>query len=255
MILASDYIGFKVVEYLVGRGENTQFLVLDPGDKGGYNKRIEEVYQSSATHGIIADAGKLNDDEFLDRVAATNPCVGILAWWPHILKGRILTIPRRGWLNFHPSYLPYDRGKHPNFWCLVDGTPCGVSLQYIDKGIDTGDIVAQKRLNVSWEDTGETVYHKSRDLIFELFKEKYDEIIAGRLSGIRQDPKSGSFHAANEIDQASRIDIDASYTARKLFNIVRARMFSPHPTSFFYDGNRKYSVQITIKELKDKTGQ
>ncbi|TKS58176.1 MAG: formyl transferase [Nitrospira sp.] len=255
IVLASDYVGFKVLEFLFQRGEQVAFVVKDPADRGGYNERIEQLCLSSNQRGVLVDAGQLKNDELLERVAHTRPRIGILAWWPHILKGPIRSIPQLGWLNLHPSYLPFNRGKHPNFWCLAEGTPCGVSLHFIDEGVDTGDIVAQARLDISWEDTGETVYRKCRELILQLFTEKFDDIFANRLPRLKQAPEIGSFHTASEIEEASRINVDAMYTASKLFNIIRARMFALHPTAYFHDGGKKYSVQIMIKEIKDLTNE
>ena len=53
----------------------------------------------------------------------------------------------------------------------------------------------------------------------------------------------------NEIDRASEISLDRRYTARDLLNLIRARMFPPHPTAFFCDDGKRYSVQIAIKEI------
>jgi methionyl-tRNA formyltransferase len=252
ILLASDYVGLKIAEYLVGRREKIAALVLDAKDRHGYNQRIQQVYQSSGGGGVIAQADQLDDAGFVEKLAATKPRIGILAWWPHLLKGRILTLPELGWVNIHPSYLPFNRGKHPNFWCLADETPCGVSLHYIDAGVDTGDVIAQKRLDISWEDTGETLYYRLRDLAVDLFQDKYDDIVTDTLPRHRQDEAAGSAHRADEMDRLSRIDLDGTYTARRLFNIIRARMFPPYPTAYFQTGHKKYSVRILIKEIREE---
>jgi len=251
IVLASGHVGYKVVEYLIGRGESIDSLVLDSRDIGGHNSRIEQAFRSSSPAGTLATDAALQEDEFLDRLSEANPRLGILAWWPRILKGRIITIPSLGWLNFHPSYLPYNRGKHPNFWCLVDQTPCGVSLHYVDEDIDVGEIVARETIPVRWEDTGETIYYRSLDAIVELFKRHYDDIVADRLPRLKAPPGEGTLHFAREITEASRIDLDKTYTARQLLNVIRARMFPPHPTAFFDEDGRRFSVEISIKEVGD----
>ena len=127
-----------------------------------------------------------------------------------------------------------------------------MSLHYIDQGVDTGDIVAQKRLQVSWEDTGETLYYRLADSAVGLFKDKYDEIISDTLPRVKQAEPAGSAHRAAEMDRASRIDLDGTYTARRLFNIIRARMFPPYPTAYFCAGTKKYSVRILIEEIGEE---
>jgi methionyl-tRNA formyltransferase len=63
-----------------------------------------------------------------------------------ILKKEILDLfPNRA-INLHISYLPYNRGADPNFWSFIDGTPKGVTIHYLDEGVDTGDIIVQKEV-------------------------------------------------------------------------------------------------------------
>jgi len=64
----------------------------------------------------------------------------------YVLKKEILDLfPNRA-INLHISYLPYNRGSDPNFWSFIDGTPKGVTIHYLDEGVDTGDIIVQKEV-------------------------------------------------------------------------------------------------------------
>jgi methionyl-tRNA formyltransferase len=167
------------------------------------------------------------------------------------VKSPLLEIPSRGWLNLHPAYLPFNRGKHPNFWCLVEETPCGAALHFIDRGVDTGPLLARAQLETSWEDTGESVHRRCRELAVDLFTRNFDKVASGSLKPQPQDPSEGSSHRAAQIEIASEIQLDATYTARRLLNIVRARMFPPHPTAFFTDGGRRFSVEVRIREIPE----
>ena len=62
----------------------------------------------------------------------------------HILKGDLINSSDCPIFNLHISYLPYNRGAHPNFWSFYDNTPAGVTIHLIDEGVDTGPIVSQK---------------------------------------------------------------------------------------------------------------
>ena len=64
-----------------------------------------------------------------------------------ILRKEILDLfPNRA-INMHISYLPYNRGADPNFWSFIEGTPKGVTIHYLDEGVDTGDIIVQKEVS------------------------------------------------------------------------------------------------------------
>lgn len=112
----------------------------------------------------------------------------------HILKQNFLDkFPNRA-INLHISYLPWNRGADPNFWSFVQNTPKGVSIHYLDSGIDTGDIIAQKELKFdSKTETLATTYEKLHTAIQELFKQHWSHIKNGSNPRQRQSGE-GSFH-------------------------------------------------------------
>jgi len=231
IVAASDYVGLKIIEFLSDRRAEVGWLILDPKDRGGHNSKIVQAYRKGTRGGAVEEASALKNPKFVSSLSRSRLRLGILAWWPYLLRGKVLTVPALGWVNLHPAYLPYNRGKHPNFWCLVDGTPPGVTLHAVDRGIDTGPVLAQKGLEIGWEDTGETVYKKLRDLAVDLFREVYERMVSDGLPRVPQPKGAGSFHASHEIEDVSRIALDAPTKARQLFNVSRARMFPPHPTA------------------------
>jgi methionyl-tRNA formyltransferase len=78
-----------------------------------------------------------------------------------------------------------------------------------------------------------------------LFAENWPAIREGRVPRIPQ-PRTGSFHRGAELETASRIDLDASYRARDLLNLLRARTFPPHPAAWFVDDGVRYVVRVAI---------
>lgn len=248
VLLAADQVGLQLTEYLAERRHRVEWLVLDGSNRGRCNDAIRRAFDRTDGAKRVGMADSLADPAFVRELAGGKPRLGVLAWWPYILKGPVLDVPELGWLNLHPGYLPYNRGKHPNFWCLVDQTPCGAALHFVDRGVDTGPVVARARLDTSWEDTGATIHQKCRDLAVKLFKDNFDAILSGSARPVTQVMGEGSAHRAADIEAASEIHLDATYRARDLLNLMRARMFPPHPTAFFKDGGKTYSVQVVIEE-------
>ena len=95
-----------------------------------------------------------------------------------ILRKEILDLfPNRS-INMHISYLPYNRGADPNFWSFIEGTPKGVSIHYLDEGVDTGDVIVQKEVYFDSLNT-ETLassYQKLQVEIQNLFFQYWDLI-------------------------------------------------------------------------------
>jgi methionyl-tRNA formyltransferase len=172
--------------------------------------------------------------------------LGILAWWPKIVSSKILELAKSGFINTHPSLLPYNRGKHYNFWALVEQAPFGVSLHFVDEGIDSGDIVAQSTIPYDWEDTGESLYCKATDAMIELFKLTYPTLRSGFIERVPQNLNEGTLHYSKEIDLASHIHLDKNYSARHLINLLRARTFAGHPACYFEDNGEEYEIKISI---------
>ncbi|MCC6952955.1 MAG: formyl transferase, partial [Deltaproteobacteria bacterium] len=166
------------------------------------------------------------------------------------VRAPLMALPSQGFVNTHPSYLPYNRGKHYNFWALVEQCPFGVTLHFIDGGVDTGDIIAQQEIPYSWEDTGESLYRRAQIAMFELFRETYPHLRSGGITRHKQDLSVGTAHKANELENASRIELDRSYPARDLLNRLRARTFSGHPACWFEVGDEKFEVRIDIRKVR-----
>lgn len=190
--------------------------------------------------------------EIISWIESRSVQVGFLLWWPEILSHNLLSCPKYGFINLHPSLLPFGRGKHPNFWSIKDGEPFGVSIHLVDKLIDHGPVLVQKKVEVSWLDNGKTTYEKSITEIASLFKENYAnlvEIVKSQTYKV-QDFEAGSFHNSKQLDEASVIELDSNYIARDLLNLIRARTFHGHPSCTFIEDNRRYSIIIKIEELK-----
>lgn len=104
----------------------------------------------------------------------------------HIIKSDILALFFQKAINLHISYLPWNRGSDPNLWSFLENTPKGVTIHYLDDGLDTGDIIAQKKVNHQPDDTLETSYNRLAEKIEQLFRQVWPEIRSGRLNAIPQ---------------------------------------------------------------------
>ena len=101
-------------------------------------------------------------------------------------------------VNLHISYLPFNRGAHPNFWSFYDGTQSGVSIHLIDEGIDTGPILFQKKIQFEDEKTFIETYDRLFDEIENLFIENIDLIITKKWIAKTQ-VGEGTFHLVKDL--------------------------------------------------------
>ena len=118
----------------------------------------------------------------------------------HIINQQIINASKNPIINLHISYLPFNRGAHPNYWSFVDNTPKGVTIHNIDKGIDTGPILIQKRCAFTKSDTLVTSYLQLKYEIEKLFYASFDKIINGKLVATPQ-TSQGTFHRKNDLPE------------------------------------------------------
>lgn len=249
-LFVANRVGYEVAKFLGESKEPVACLVLDAKEDDERKKRIIEG--SGIVDEKILYSDQLLADRTLSELREMKLDLIILAWWPYLIKSSLIGIPRLGCLNFHPSFLPFNRGRHYNFWTIVEDVPFGVTIHWVDEGIDSGDIAFQAVIEKSWEDTGETLYDKAQKEIVRLFKEKFAQIKEGRIPRIAQGHDKGSFHWAKELEPASMVNLERQYRARDLLNILRARTFPPHPGAWFVEDGSRYEVEIKIKRVSDE---
>lgn len=121
--------------------------------------------------------------------------------YKHIIKKHIIDLFQANIINLHISYLPYNKGCHPNFWSFKDNTPKGVTIHLIDEGIDTGDILIQKEITFSKEEnTLSKTYDRLIDEMQNLFIDNYKSILSNSLKPTPQKSK-GTFHYEKDIQK------------------------------------------------------
>lgn len=111
----------------------------------------------------------------------------------YLIRQPILQKYERKAINLHISYLPWNRGADPNLWSFLEDTPKGVTIHYIDSGLDTGDIIAQQMVTFSPQDTLKTSYEHLTATIEDLFVSEWPTIRSGKVEGTVQ-PVGGSYH-------------------------------------------------------------
>lgn len=101
--------------------------------------------------------------------------------------------------NLHISYLPFNRGAHPNFWSFFDNTPAGVTIHLIDDGVDTGPIVAQKYVKFKLEDdTFTKTYNTLIEEIEDLFLEHLPSFLSNKWTA-KEQKGPGTHHCAKDL--------------------------------------------------------
>ena len=260
LLFANNWVGWKIAEFLrEQRDTEIVGLVLHPqGEQYPANQQYgKEIARSVGLNSArMFDALQLKDPEILRDICALKPDIGISAFFGYILEKDCIDLFPNGCINIHPALLPFNRGKHPNVWSIIERTPSGVTMHYIDAGIDTGAIISQKEVQIEPIDTGETLYRKLEWACIELFQETWPMIVSNQVSSVLPAKETGTHHYARELKKFDELHLDQTYTARELIDIIRARTFPPHAGAYFVadDGSKVYlRLQLQYEEqLKEE---
>lgn len=172
--------------------------------------------------------------------------------FPYIVPKGVLELPRYGVLNLHPAYLPYNRGWHTPTWAILENTPYGATLHFMDEGVDTGDIVHQKRLRVSPGDTANSLYQRVLHLELEVFKEAWPSIVAGTYERRAQHALEGTCHRRDDLFSPAiqRIDLNTMVCAGDLIRRLRALTTNrPDEAAYFEANGQRFQIRLHIEEI------
>lgn len=192
----------------------------------------------------IYQPAKFNRREFLDELQGLALDLIVTAAYGRIFKARSLGLPSRGCVNLHASLLPRYRGVAPINWAIINGeTETGVTTFFMEKGVDTGAMIVQKRTAIGENETAGELYERLADLGAEAVVETCDLIARGEAPRISQDDSLASY-----APRLSRDDAEISWDrpAPRVHNHIRG--VNPWPGAFTrFRGS-------TVKILKSRLG-
>jgi len=244
LFLGNNWVGWQVLSWLREQNDQIVGLIVHPPHKGKY---VDEIISSAKiSPAVIFDGSQLSQPDTLQAIKALRPDIGLSVLFDYILQPEFLGLFPGGVVNLHPSYLPYNRGQYPNVWSIVEGTPAGVTIHYIDTGVDTGDIIARREVPIEPVDTGETLYLKLEQASVDLFRETWPLIRSDRAPRIPQQRQEGTHHLTRDVERIDHIDLNHTYTARELIDVIRARTFPPHAGAYFIHQRRRVYLRMQL---------
>ncbi len=238
IVFAYHDIGCACLEELIRTGDPIAAVIThrdDPGEEVWFRS----VAELGRRHNLpVFTPESINTPEWIARLREMRPDFLFSFYYRHLLSREVLALPSRGALNLHGSLLPRYRGRCPINWVLVHGeTETGVTLHYMEEKPDRGDIVAQRRVPISETDTALDLARKLTPAAAALLRDTYPLLRAGTAPRRAQDQAEATYFGGRRPEDGR---IDWSWSARRIYNLVRA-VTHPYPGAFTcWDGKRLY---------------
>lgn len=168
------------------------FLGPDESPTSGYLSQFGED--------VVATADPIDAQTIRER----QPEFLVSHGYRHIITRDVLELMPDRAVNLHISYLPWNRGADPNLWSWIEDTPKGVTIHYIDAGVDTGDIIAQRKVSFADWETLSSSYARLQAEVDQLFRENWPAIRTSRCAR-RVQQGEGSVHRVADRGQVEHL--------------------------------------------------
>ncbi len=194
----------------------------------------------------------LRDEEFSKILAKINPDLIAVVAYGKILPPEVINYPKFGCINAHVSLLPKYRGAAPMQRAIMEGeSETGVTIMYMDEGLDTGDIITAESFPITENDTFETIHDMSAAVGAKLLSKTVDDIENGKATRTKQDESLATYAKKVEKEDAK---IDFTPDAKTVSQ--RMRGVTPIPGAFAYHEGKMLKIcRATVIDGRGKAGE
>ncbi|MCI8523446.1 MAG: methionyl-tRNA formyltransferase [Lachnospiraceae bacterium] len=237
------------LQAIIEAGHQVSAVVTQPDKPKGRGKELQmtPVKACAAAHNIpVFQPGKIKEPEAVEVLRSYEADIFVVAAFGQILSEEILSMPKYGCVNIHASLLPKYRGAGPIQWAIIDGEKkTGVTIMQMEKGLDTGDMLLQKEVEIDPKETGDSLHDKLAAAGAELIVEALPKIAAGQLTPRKQNDAESCYA---KMLQKSMGRIDWNLTADKLDCLIRGLISWPGASTTFRGKNLKIWEEEPVME-------
>lgn len=236
LFMGGHELGKKALESIVKSGRNVIGAVVTDNSNQWY-KGVDEVAQKYNIP--LYEQANVNSPDFIEVLKGLSPDIITVVNFEQILKQQIIEIPNKSCINTHASLLPAYRGRAPLNWAMINGEKeTGVTVHYINNGIDTGNIIIQKSVKIEESDYINDVLEKIKKVYSYIVVEAIELIENNMVKSIKQNLSEG-FYCRKRTPADGQIDWRKPI--RDIYNLIRA-VSKPYPGAYTYYDNSKLII-------------
>jgi methionyl-tRNA formyltransferase len=214
-------------------------------------QRLREIKEIAENKGIsVITWEKKSQDKIVQAIKEQDTDILLSVNFGYLIPERVLVLFENA-LNLHTGYLPWNKGKHPNVWPLIDGSPAGVTLHIMTPKIDQGPIVYREKVPVEPDDNAKTLYHKLERTSIKVLEKALIPYLQRKITPFTP-LEEGTHHTHSDFLELLHIRMDQRQTAREWINLLRALTFPPYQNAWFLEEGKKYFLSIGIQLEKEE---
>lgn len=220
--------GAQVLEALAKAGEDIVLAATAPDPPRG-----KPVVEAARARGIpCLQPARWRDPKVYETFRSYKPDLGVMAFVTDRLPGNILSCPRLGTIEYHPSLLPRHRGSSAINWAIIQGESLtGLTIFWVDEGMDTGPILLQRAVDIAPDDTvGSLYFNRLFPLGVEAVVEAVRLVREGKAPRLLQDEAQATYEPPI---LAAHAIIDWSKPVAEVYNLIRGTDPQPGATTWW----------------------
>ncbi len=250
IIVGQGPFGEKVLEALIQKGEDVVGSFSPPDKRGEGMKVLAEKSRIPFFRPNL-----MKDPQVYDAYVKLQPDLAVLAFVTDIIPEKLLTVPSLGTICYHPSILPRHRGASAINWALIQGDArTGLTIFWVDKGIDTGPILLQKEVEIKPDDTAGSLYfNKLFSMGVDAMVEAVELIKKGKAPRIPQDDSKATYEPPCDDRMAS---VNFEKPIKDIYNLIIG--CDPQPgayTTFKGKRVRFYDAKMPLSAIEKQPGE
>lgn len=247
IVFAGDReIAVRILEFINESDATISALLLPNEESASHDEEVLSLCKHLDSENVLRGE-TFRAEEGKRLLTAIEPDYIISIHFQYIYPKEVLNIPTEGAVNLHPAYLPYNRGWHTPSWAILDETPFGATLHFMEEEVDAGDIIARKELDIKPDDTADSLYGRARELEIELFKESWPSLATYQYETQPQSEQLATEHKKADIEAVRKIETNERYEAKALLRKLRALTTNRiEEAAYFEQDGKKYRVQVNI---------
>lgn len=237
LFMGGHELGAITLENLIKNNVEVVGVVITDTTNSWY-KGVDDV--ANKYNLVLYKEKNINSDLFLKEIKKLNIDLIVSVNFEQILKKEIISIPKYGCINTHASILPKYRGRAPLNWAIINGEKqTGVTVHFIEEGIDTGNIICQEKVCIKENDYIEDLLIKVKNIYPSIVLKAIKIIQNDKFyKGIKQDLSKGSYFGKRTAEDGL---IDINKSGEEIYNLIRA-ISKPYPGAFLIDDNKKIII-------------
>lgn len=239
-----------VLQALIESEHEITAVITQPDKPKGRGKEMvsSPVKNLAVSNGLeVFQPARIKADEAVEQLKKYEADIFVVAAFGQILSKEILDMPKYGCVNVHASLLPKYRGAAPIQWSIAEGEEyTGVTIMQMNEGLDTGDILTQTKVDITDEETGESLFDKLMESGAKLLIETLSLIEKGDITPIPQNNDESTYAKMIKKEMGH---IDYRLSAESIERLQRA--FTPWPGTYSYiDGKMLKLKKVSVVDRK-----